>query len=374
MEFQVFYSQPNVNNCPKGCPRTTLSLPDAFFPATEEPHNRARRRLPGSRGRGRAGRRRPGGATPSPRNRNGEAAGGPGPGSASPRCRAERGRPSPLSPRDLGAPSQHRGERSDRERRPASGTGRRSGGGTEADPARRGARPAALLAGGERRGRPQKPLRDPAARQRAGRGRPAPSRPGWAGPGARAYSFPGGAAAAGSLSQRPRRPRTPHSPGGCWCSPWAPPGRPARPALQSPFKSPAHGRPARANGALASSVRDVTHNNAPPAVGGTSVQPANFTGLATCHSRSSPHGAPPISLSARSVRACAAVAGMLPASLPVGVRAVGRAAFPTSALRSHPGFLPDVKAPWERRGDVRRPGGSYATPWRHGARCRLLSR
>lgn len=123
-----------------------------------------------------------------------------------------------------------------------------------------------------------KALRDPTARQRVGRGRPAPSRPGWAGPGrARRLGLLllQRAAAANSLRRPPRQPRAPHSPGGCWCSPWAPPGRPARSALQSPFKSPAHGRPARANGALASSVRDVTHNNAPPAVGGTSVQPAN---------------------------------------------------------------------------------------------------
>lgn len=54
--------------------------------------------------------------------------------------------------------------------------------------------------------------------------------------------------------------------------------------------------------------------------------------------------------------------GMLPASLPVGMRAVGRAAFPTSVLRSHPGFLSDVEASWERRGDVWRPGVSYAMP------------
>lgn len=205
-----------------------------------------------------------------------EAAGGPGPASlprkAGPSSGAHRRCRLALS-----GPRQRRGEGSDRNRRPTSGKRRVEGGAAAAPrPASRSAALARLLSlrtASSRAARksPPRPHRPAACRTRA-------ARPLTAGLGrARRLGLLllQRAAAANSLRRPPRQPRAPHSPGGCWCSPWAPPGRPARSALQSPFKSPAHGRPARANGALASSVRDVTHNNAPPAVGGTSVQPAN---------------------------------------------------------------------------------------------------
>ena len=166
---RVLHSQTNVNNCLKGCSSITLSVPDKFFfPATKGVDYRARRRLPRSRGRGRAGRRRPSEATPVPRTRNGarRSARGrrrPGPSFASPQGRAELGRPSPLSPRALRAPPAP--GRRERPHPPPhlreAKSGRRSGGGTEAGLTQCGARPAALPADGKQQGRSQKPSATP---------------------------------------------------------------------------------------------------------------------------------------------------------------------------------------------------------------------
>lgn len=120
-----------------------------------------------------------------------------------------------------------------------------------------------------------KALRDPTARQRVGRGRPAPSRPGWAGPGAWAYSFSSALrppTVSGDRRASPA-PRTHQVAAGARHGP--------RPAGR---RGPRSSRPLRAQRTAAqpepmglSHPLSVTSPTTmpPPAVGGTSVQPAN---------------------------------------------------------------------------------------------------
>lgn len=194
---RVLHSQTNVNNCLKGCSSITLSVPDKFFFSCYKrsglPITQAAPSEQGQRPCGEEAAQRSHASAPYP----------------------ERG--SPLSERPQAARAQLRfPARPGRARAPIAAVASRSQG-----PASAGEKGATATAapppGSEEwkeerrrhRGRPHavrrspgcspcgrqaagplaKALRDPTARQRVGRGRPAPSRPGWAGPGAWAYSF-----------------------------------------------------------------------------------------------------------------------------------------------------------------------------------------
>lgn len=243
---------------------------------------------------------RPGKATPARRTRNRERSSARGRGAAAsasaslpPADGPNSGRPPPRSPRASG-PRRRRGQ----ERALPRGPRRPRRRGAERGPGavapglapRRGAlaRPAALpvrAGGGVARETPPRP-RHPAAR----RAREAtPSR---TGPGARAYFFPQRVAAASSPGRPQRRPRAPDSPGGCWCWPWAPPGR----------HGPRSDRPLRSQ-RTATEPEPMGRPHPPPVTSPTTI-PAlrhgqdfravrSLIGGATCYSRASPDRASP---------------------------------------------------------------------------------
>lgn len=139
------------------------------------------------------------------------------------------------------------------------------------------------------------------------------------------------------------------------------PARPARPALLSPFKLRTHDR--RANGAPASSPRDVRHNNTPPsAAGGTSVRPArSLVPQPATHGRVLTRG--PVSPRVRSEGEHARLRGDAVCLSPCreaertgGGSRLGMGGgtappgFARPASRSHPASCHDARVPLERRG------------------------
>lgn len=217
-----------------------------------------------------------------------------GPSLASSRGGAELGAPAAALARFRAPPAPGAGGGPSRARPAAIQEAERGPGAAAAPrpaPRRAGLCPAALpvrAGGGAAREAPPRPRRRAARRARLA----TPSR---AGPGARAYSSP--PPPAHRQQSRPAAAPCPANPGLTrWLLVLAMgPARPARPALRSPFKIPAHGGRARANGAPASSACDVTHNNPPPPLrrGQDFRAVRSLTGGAACYSRARARGAPP---------------------------------------------------------------------------------